>query len=495
MEKDALTLPVVYFRCDAGSQIGLGHLVRCLALAQVLRPSFQPHFLVREPAPALAALVLTEHFQLTALPAKPDYLEEAAALCAFPFQPGDLVVLDGYAFTTSYQQVLKQHGLLLVYLDDLQAFPIPADVVLNQAGGLDPGAYQVPASTRLCLGPDYALLRLPFLEAAARDRHLPALERVFLNMGGADPGNETARILDQLHTGAPDLGVEVVTGSAYPFRESLEAWALAHPRVRLHQQLSAAEMCQVMESCQAAILPPSSVAYEWCCVGGPLFLHQTAGNQAGMRTFLLQQRLASDWDESGACLQQAFIGSGTEDQLQQQKKYFNGKSSKNLLSVFQELYFRHFLDLRPAKAEDVLTLFEWINDPAVRANSFSQTPVPLEVHKVWFAHKLKEASCLILIAQVKGLPAGMIRYDLKDHQGVISYLLDPAYRGKGLGSLLLEKGEQALRGLHPEVTTLIGHVQQSNPASMSSFEKNQYEHSASIPPFMPGSVVFEKQLK
>lgn len=485
----------IYFRCDANSQIGLGHLVRCLALAQVLRPSFQAHFLVREPDPVLAALVLDEHFGLTALPATADYVEEAASLCESLFQAGDLLVLDGYAFTTSYQQVLKKRGLLLVYLDDLQAFPIPADVVINQAGGLDAGAYQVPALTRLCLGPDFALLRPPFLEAAARDRQLPALERVFLNMGGADPGNDTGRILAQLHTVAPDLQVEVVTGSAYLFRESLEAWAKAHPRVRLHQQLSAADMCRLMESCQAAILPPSSVAYEWCCVGGPLFIHQTAANQIAMRKFLLNQHLASDWKGDGACLQQAFTPFLAKDQLQQQKKYFSGKSSKNLLAVFHELYFRQALELRPANTEDVLTLFEWINDPAVRANSFSQTPVPLEVHKVWFDNKLKEENCLILIAQVKDLPAGMIRYDLKDAQGVISYLLDPAYRGKGLGALLLEKGEQALRRLHPKITTLIGHVQLANQASMSSFQKNGYAVSSSFPPFMPGSVVFEKQLQ
>ncbi|MGV3504280.1 MAG: UDP-2,4-diacetamido-2,4,6-trideoxy-beta-L-altropyranose hydrolase [Adhaeribacter sp.] len=485
----------IYFRCDAGSQIGLGHLVRCLALAQVLRPSFQAHFLVQDPSPDLAALVEADHFRLTVLPATADYLAEAAALCDFPFQPGDLVVLDGYAFTTAYQQLLKQHGVLLVYLDDLQAFPIPADMVINQAGGVDPGAYQVGPQTRLCLGPDYALLRPPFLEAATRLRQLPALERVFLNMGGADPGDDTARILAQLQAIAPQLQVEVVTGSAYRFGETLRAWVLARPRVRLHQQLSATDMCRLMETCQVAILPPSSVAYEWCCVGGPLFLHQTAPNQSAMRTFLLQQHLASEWDNPAGCLQQAMDPFWRENQLQQQKKTFSGKSSRNLLAVFQELYYSYSLELRPAQAADVMTLFEWVNDPAVRANSFSQTPVPLAVHKVWFANKLQDASCLILIAQVKGLPAGMIRYDLKNGQGVISYLLGPGFRGKGLGALLLRKGEQALRSLHPEITTLIGHVQQSNKASMSSFQKNQYQLSQSIPPFMPDAVVFEKQLK
>lgn len=497
MQKASITpLPSakIYFRCDAGSQIGLGHLVRSLALAQMLQPAFQPHFLIQRPAPAIADQIKACQFGYTALPQTPDYHQEAAALKEQLLKPGDLVVLDGYHFDTHYQQTLKQQQVLLVCLDDLQAFPFAADVIINQAGGVDPHRYQALPHTRLCLGPEYALLREPFLQAARQPRPPQAVDRIFLNMGGADPKNDTGRILQHLLAIAPQMPVEVVTGSAFRFGEQLTAMATQHPQIRLHRNLPAQHMCRLMQSCQAAILPPSSVSYEWCCVGGPLFLYQTADNQAAMQAFLLQQQLADTWEKFAVFCQDPEAPAHAARQIGQQRKYFSGQSPKNLLAVFNQLYFRHWLELSPARTEDMFTLYDWANDPAVRENSFNQSPIPLEVHKIWFENKLKEKNCLFLLARVKGTPAGMIRYELKDDQAVISYLLDRRFRGKSLGAIMLQKGEEILRKQHPQVRTISGQVLETNRASVISFQRAHYDLSQSIPPFKPGALVFEKKL-
>jgi UDP-2,4-diacetamido-2,4,6-trideoxy-beta-L-altropyranose hydrolase len=484
----------IYFRCDAGRRIGLGHLVRCLALANMLHPVFEAHFLIQDPEPALANQITAEGFAFTALPQTDDYGPEALQLVAALFRPGDLVVLDGYHFTTSYQEILKQQDLLLVCIDDLQAFPFAADVIINQAGGVDPNRYNSLPHTRLCLGPDYALLREPFLQAARQVRPVKAVQRIFLNMGGADPHNDTCRLLQQITSLAPEWEVEVVTGSAFAFGEPLAALGASNPRIRIHRQLTAAAMCRLMQSCQAAILPPSSVSYEWCSVGGPLFLCQTADNQSAMRSFLIRENLADDYSNFAAFRQLPEAEAHAARQLKQQRKYFGGQSPKNLRGVFQQLYFGHWLELRRAGPADMLLLYQWANDPAVRLNSFNQSPIPLEVHRIWFENKIAEITSLFLVARIQGTPAGMIRYDLKESQGVISYLIDRNFRGKSLGALLLQKGEQVLRSQYPEITTLIGHVQETNLASVISFQKNLYTPSQTIPPMKPGAVVFEKRI-
>jgi UDP-2,4-diacetamido-2,4,6-trideoxy-beta-L-altropyranose hydrolase len=484
----------IYFRCDASSQIGLGHLVRSLALAQMLQPAFRPHFLIQNPQANIAGQIKDCQFNYTALPQTLDYQQEAHALKDQLLAPGDLVVLDGYHFDTAYQHTLKQQGILLVCIDDLQAFPFEADVVINQAGGLAPTRYQALPHTRLCLGPDYALLREPFLHAARQQRPAKPIDQIFLNMGGADPRNDTCRLLQELISIAPKMRIEVVTGSAFVFGEALAALASQHPQISLHRNLSAGAMCRLMQSCQAAILPPSSVSYEWCSVGGPLFLYQTADNQAAMRSFLLQQQLADAWENFAAFCQAPDTPGRAAQQIKQQRKYFGGQSPKNLLAVFNQLYFGHWLELSPAGPEDMLTLYEWANDPAVRENSFNHSPIPLEVHKLWFANKIKEKDCLFLVARVKGSPAGMIRYDLKDDQAVISYLLDRDFRGKSLGTIILQKGEALLRKLHPQIRTITGQVLETNRASVISFQRTHYTLSRTIPPFKPGALVFEKQL-
>jgi UDP-2,4-diacetamido-2,4,6-trideoxy-beta-L-altropyranose hydrolase len=484
----------VYFRCDGGSRIGLGHLIRSMALAQMLRPDYQAHFLIREPGAGMADLLRAEQFAFTALSETDDYLQEAGDLRDHILAAGDLVVLDGYHFDTPYQELLRQKDIILVCIDDLQAFPFLADLVINQAGGLIPGRYQVLPHTRLCLGPAYALLREPFLQAARQERTVKPINRVLLNMGGADPQNDTCSILADLLRQAPNIQVEVVTGSAYPFGEALAALAAGRSRVGLHRNLPADEMCRLMRACDAAILPPSSVAYEWCSVGGPLFLFQTAGNQAAMKAFLLQENLAATWENFNTFRQLPQDDRRLALQMQQQRKYFGGQSRKNLRAAFNRLYFDRFLELSPAGHGDMIILFEWANDPAVRENSFSQTPIPLEVHKIWFENKLKQTNCLFLLARVQGIPAGMIRYDLKQHQAVISYLIDRNFRGKSLGTLVLQKGEDLLQKHHPQVSTVIGHVQKTNQASVASFQNAGYTLSQTISPFKPGAVVFEKRI-
>src|SRR5688500_7300976 len=97
----------IYFRCDGGSRIGLGHLVRSLALAGMLQPEYLPHFLVQEPDLAIVTLLEASGVAFTALPQTKNYHQEAAFLTENIVDAGDLVVLDGYYFNTAYQQVLK----------------------------------------------------------------------------------------------------------------------------------------------------------------------------------------------------------------------------------------------------------------------------------------------------------------------------------------------------------------------------------------------------
>jgi UDP-2,4-diacetamido-2,4,6-trideoxy-beta-L-altropyranose hydrolase len=101
----------LFFRADGNGSIGLGHVVRSLALAEIVGANQQAYFIASNPPEVVRALVHAAGLQLIALSEQP-LLKEAAYLCESFFTAKDVVVLDGYSFDHSYQQHLKRSGCL-----------------------------------------------------------------------------------------------------------------------------------------------------------------------------------------------------------------------------------------------------------------------------------------------------------------------------------------------------------------------------------------------
>ncbi|WP_051360106.1 UDP-2,4-diacetamido-2,4,6-trideoxy-beta-L-altropyranose hydrolase [Adhaeribacter aquaticus] len=484
----------IIFRADGNSQIGLGHVIRSLALATILKPDFKCLFAIQAATPSLNNQLQEACTQIINLPETKDYLKEAAFLVEQILTESDIVVLDGYLFDTAYQEQIKKKCFKLVCIDDIHAFPFVADVVINQAGGLTQQQYRATPETRFCLGPNYALLRQPFLMAAQQTREFLGVSRIFINMGGADPENHTYKIVSNLSKNHPALQLEVVTGGAYQFLPELEALEKTTANIHLYQQLSAEEICSLMQQCDAAVIPPSSVSYEWCSIQGALFLHQTADNQTNLGNFLIKEGLAFAFTDFQEIITHPDLLTLRKEQVKKQQHYFDGRSANRLRNIFYQFVFEAGVKLRPATADDTLILYDWINDPAVRANSFNPDAIPLEVHKIWFKNKVAAANCVILIVEVEDQKAGMIRYDIRDKIATISYLLQANFRGKGLGSLVLQKGTEYIQTLSPSLIKLVGHVQKENLASVNSFYKAGFVVSQTIPAAIPNALAFEKYL-
>ncbi len=447
-------------------------MVRSLALAHMLQEEFTLVFAIQQPEPALQAQIQTVCPTLIALPAEKDYPKEASFLAEQVLSPNDVVVLDGYMFKTEYQETLKMRGCTILCIDDIHSFPFVADAVLNQAGGITAAAYLVAPYTRLLLGPGYALLRRPFLEATLSARTLPAGSlKVMLNFGGADPLNITLQEARRLHAMAELSAIEIVTGSAYRYQQALENWAADKPRIKLHRNLPANDMCELMRACAVAVTSASGIAYEYAAVGGLLFIKQTADNQRGLYQFLLSTGIAADL----AALDPNFLNdsliSDFGANVALQRQYFDGKSAERLRKVMAMLSLSASLTLRDVTEEDMLLLFNWSNEVEVRRRSFNSKPIPLDGHKVWFKQKLLQKDAYLYIAVVNGDAAAHIRFEVTDNSASISYMIGEEYRGKGLGHTVLLKGIRRLTEQRPGLTQVEGLVQQDNPASIRAFEK------------------------
>ncbi|WP_235941967.1 UDP-2,4-diacetamido-2,4,6-trideoxy-beta-L-altropyranose hydrolase [Pontibacter fetidus] len=469
MHKTASNRRRIIFRADGNSRIGLGHVVRSLALAAMLRDDFECVFAIQEPEEALKEQILETCHGIISLPVcAPSEDRFTYELTAYIYEE-EIIVLDGYNFKTAYQQSIKSRNAQLICIDDIHAYPFVADVVLNQAGGVAAANYSAAPYTKLLLGPGYALLRQPFLNASRQKRTLPEGEQqVLLNMGGADPENYTLKLAREVAASNNKAPIAIVVGSAYKHLPELQNWLQTYPNYSLHQNLNAEQMCQLMLQCTMAITSASGVAYEYAAVGGALFILQTADNQSGIYHFLTSNAIAKAYSPEAETIvtTQSFA-----EQVAKQRQFFDGQSDARLRDVFRQLDLSAGLVLRNATIDDLQLIFDWNNDPEVRQRSFNPEPILLENHTRWFKSKLDDAGCKIYIAEVAGKPAAQIRFDLKNETATISYLISRDFRGKGLGHTVLLKGITKLQSEVAGIKLIEGLVQQDNPASVRAFEK------------------------
>lgn len=155
-------------RADANSRIGVGHVMRCLALAQAWQDKGEKAvFLSHCKSPVLKKRILDEGFDFISLdkpyPEPFDIDYTLNTLHKLSNQDAWLVV-DGYHFDSSYQKSIKEAGHKLLWIDDYgHAAHYYADIVLNQNISADERFYiRREPYTRLLLGTRYVLLRHEF---------------------------------------------------------------------------------------------------------------------------------------------------------------------------------------------------------------------------------------------------------------------------------------------------------------------------------------------
>jgi RimJ/RimL family protein N-acetyltransferase len=127
--------------------------------------------------------------------------------------------------------------------------------------------------------------------------------------------------------------------------------------------------------------------------------------------------------------------------------------------------------LRPAVADDARLLWEWANDPQVRASAFNSEPIGWDGHLAWFTRKLRDEGCMILLALSEAdAPVGQIRFDrAADGSVEIDVSVAPEQRGQGLGSELIRVGVREYLD-RTGATHVDAWIKASNFASRRAFE-------------------------
>ena len=134
------------------------------------------------------------------------------------------------------------------------------------------------------------------------------------------------------------------------------------------------------------------------------------------------------------------------------------------------------LYLRPVTIEDAELLFRWRNDESARKNYFNSDELTFESHINWLKNTLSEGCVLFYILMRNSQAVGQVRLTPESGFLSVSYSIDSAYRGLGLGTAMLSKIECVVEEKYPSAV-LIAEVKKENIASYRVFERLEYEKS------------------
>ena len=269
-------------RADAGPTIGVGHVMRCLALAQQWRAEGgRATFACSELPEVLIDRLRSEGCEVVVIDAAIGSLDDAAETLKLAQDLDAVVVADGYNFSVDYQRALHGEARNLMVLDDFgQIGSYSADMILDQNLGTTEDTYVDRRSDgRLLLGSEYVMLRREFLEAGKSRREVgPIVRNVLVTTGGADVGGLADKVLEVLDRVPESLYITVVIGGAGPGKGVFEGRApSSHHQVR--QVENATNMAELMVEADLAVSAAGSTVWELAYLGVPAVLGVIAENQ------------------------------------------------------------------------------------------------------------------------------------------------------------------------------------------------------------------------
>lgn len=328
----------IVFRADGNSEIGLGHVVRCIALCQMLQEIFHLKFAIQNPSVSIQHMLHAAVAEIISLPETKNYMEDVMYFLP-AISKEDIVVIDGYTFDATYQKAIKQVCHKLVYIDDLVSGYQPADMIINHNGLVQAADYDTAAGAAFLLGTGYALVRKAFFDN--RERYLTEHQTknaVLINLGGADPDNISLRILNALVSAKTNYHITLIIGAANKNGEAFEPFQ-ASTDVIIKKSLSADEMINEIKKCTVAIVSCSTIAYEVSILNKPFIGILTADNQKSNAVFFEKNNVAiavldKNSSESALLKHLEYNAEKWNKTLNHQKLFFDGKTIERFQQAF-----------------------------------------------------------------------------------------------------------------------------------------------------------------
>lgn len=490
----------VSIRVDVSVDIGAGHLMRCLALAQELqRGGHKCLFIIASALSSVSSMLEDEGLRFITIDVEPGTSQDCTETARSAMDHGSgWIVLDGYHFSDSYMRCLRDAGFSTLRIDDGGAEELSADLIVNQNLYADPSMYpSIGQATELLLGTRYTLLRKEFVTGAVQERRPPtSIRNILVTVGATDPAGVLVPLMQILHGDTfRDFSITIAVGSSAP---SLPVILKYTDTDRIRIVTDTRDMRGLMEWSDVAITGGGSTCWELARLSTPFLALLLAENQRGNVDAFEREDLVPtfrwldnpDITELMAAIDQLVSMTPTEwrSRSHRLRLLMDGEGASRVVASMKR---RHTIALRAADWSDCDKIFQWINDLQVRRYSFSTAPITIDEHRSWYEDRLNDPASMILIAtDADDRPLGQIRFLMEDGEATVSVMLDETARGCGLGQELIRRGTGRLFAL-TDTARVRALVKPENRASIQAFTSAKFREVPDSP--TPGSVCLIKE--
>lgn len=448
----------IAMRTDASFEIGAGHVMRCLTLADNLKQhdAVIRFICQRLPGDLVEHIIKRGYEVTTTLQSKVDWL-----------------IVDHYGLDKQWENKMRTFAKRIMVVDDLANREHDCDLLLDQTLGRKPADYDglVPKDCHLLLGTDYAIIAAPFakIRSASLQRRTEndRIKHILVSLGGTDPHNVTQFVcasLRQLNTTPP---VKILLG----------------------KQVEQASLAAMMADADVAIGAGGATSWERCCVGLPTIMIATASNQLNNAAQLSQAGAVDYLGEHNKIDVQRLIDAVRH--LIKSPLHLKKMSAAaaaicdgyGIRRVVLELLPQFAKDgsivrLRRTNINDAEIMLTWQQDVSTRQFARNPKPPTRSEHFAWLEKRLSNPGCIFNIILYRNHPVGVLRLDkiantVKAYE--ISILTSPDYRRLGLAGAAL----RLIRTMFPKFE-LRATVLPDNYSSHNLFRNEGYRFSNGV---------------
>lgn len=286
-------------RADGNAEIGAGHLMRCLTIADALNDRDKVWFICAQEASG--ELVRSRGYRAAVLKTKEghdlDYRDLESELSLWrelplwkelPDHDDHVILVDSYFVTDRYLNCLKDFGKV-VLLDDMGQHAYPVDMVINYNAFAEAGKYQElyrEKNSKCYVGSRYVPLRPEFLHTGYQVRE--RVTDLLITAGGGDRDNIAGQVIRKIYR--EKLNYHLITGRYNPHYQELQEWAKLHPGVYIYHDVTG--MAELMKKCDLAVTAGGTTVYELAAMGIPLICFSFAENQEALAQYIGDRDIA-----------------------------------------------------------------------------------------------------------------------------------------------------------------------------------------------------------